>query len=250
MLALNPKGARSSSLRALTSALRASPRSLCGAGAKGFPGSLATASGSSGDRRDSSPSLLAVAAFVSDQAHCLPDRLGSRVPFLSRGLTLRAGLALTPPARVFSMEVIMPPQKRDPGRLLDTMEFRRMWAEGMKPAEIGATVGLAAKTVESLARKYGYSPRWRGRLRGSMPDYPAIDEPSRFKENTELAKPEPVEPKLANSAPVQTHPRWPVEYDAAIIKTGGKYSEIAALSKLIDRSINAIIGRWHQLRVM
>ena len=132
----------------------------------------------------------------------------------------------------------MPPQKRDPGRLLDTMEFRRMWAEGMKPAEIGATVGLAAKTVEGLAQKYGYSPRWRGRLRGSMPDYPAVDDPARFEK-----KPEPAKPAPQGSA------RWPVEYDAAIIKTAGKYSRIAKLAQAIGRPANSILARWHQLRV-
>ena len=204
-----------------------------GAGSLNFPRGLAAADGNGGDSVNRSPSLSTVAAPASDRFASVADRLGAAC-CLTRGRTARA---VDDPARAFSKEGDMASPKRE-SRLLDTMEFRRMWSEGMKPAEIGATVGLAAKSVEALARKYGYSPRWRGRLRGSMPEYPAIDDPARF-EN----KPQPVQP-----AP-QSHPRWPAEYDAAILKTAGKYSRIAKLSQGIGRPVNAILARWHQLRV-
>ena len=68
------------------------------------PRSLAAAPGISGDSATLSPGLGAVAASVSDQVDCLPDRLGCRVPFLSRGMTARAFEVPTPCARAFSLE--------------------------------------------------------------------------------------------------------------------------------------------------
>lgn len=160
------------------------------------------------------------------------------MPFLSRGLTLRAGQALTPPARVFSMEAKMAATKKT-SRLQDTQAFRAMWSAGVPSDQIGKVVGLAASSVNNKAKMFGYPSRGKsGALYGPMPSYPAVDAP--------VVKDEPEEIE----APVQTHPRRPVEYDAAIIKTGGKYSDIASLAKTIDRSVNAILGRWHQLRVM
>lgn len=123
-------------------------------------------------------------------------------------------------------------------RLADDMNFRRMWASGVPLADIADGADLAPRSVTRLANTYGYPPRGKDHaLLGPMPATLAVDDPARD---------EPVEITVK----AQTHPRWPVEYDAAILKTDGKYSRIANLSKSLGRSVNAILGRWHQLRAM
>ena len=124
-------------------------------------------------------------------------------------------------------------------RLADDMNFRRMWASGVPVAEIAEGAGLATKSVTRLARAYGYPNRSNKTHLplGDMPATLAVDDPAR--NVPEVIKVE-----------AQTHPRWPAEYDAAILKTGGKYSRMANLSQNLGRSVNAILARWHQLRAM
>lgn len=123
-------------------------------------------------------------------------------------------------------------------RLADDLNFRRMWSSGTPMAEIATSADLSAQSVARLAKSYGYPNRTAAQeLLGDMPAHPAVDDPVRD---------QAPEPKVE----AQTHPRWPVEYDAAILKTEGKYSRIANLSQNLGRPINAILARWHQLRAM
>ena len=127
---------------------------------------------------------------------------------------------------------------RKPSRLQDTMEFRSMWSSGAPIEYIADKHGLTRSTVNRQASKFGYPNRGKkNNLLGNMPTTLAVDDPARN-------VPEVITP------PKQSHPRWPVEYDAAILKTDGKYSRIANLSKSLGRSVNAILARWHQLRAM
>ena len=202
-----------------------------------FPSSLAAVRGSSGGGKIGSPRSLAAAASDSDQVDCLPDRSGAACD-LSRGITARA---VDDPARAFSLEVQMAGSKSRRGtkpRLADGMNFRRMWSTAVPLREIAELADMAPRSVTRLAKSYGYPYRdAQFALLGAMPATLAVDDPARN---------EPVEIVVKE----QTHPRWPVEYDAAILKTDGKYSRIANLSKSLGRSVNAILGRWHQLRAM
>lgn len=127
---------------------------------------------------------------------------------------------------------------RKPSRLQDTMDFRSMWSSGAPIENIADKHGLTRSTVNRQASKFGYPNRGKkNNLLGSMPTTLAVDDPARN-------VPEVIEP------PKQSHPRWPVEYDAAILKTDGKYSRIATLATSLGRSVNAILARWHQLRPM
>jgi hypothetical protein len=200
---------------------------------------LAAAPGISGDSATLSPGLGAVAATASDQVDCLPDRLGRRVPFLSRGMTARAVELSTPPARAFSKESGMS-DRFAPSRIQDTMSFRADWSSGLSATDIGLKYRVQGRSVTRRAMQFGYPRRGRDhQILGAMPAHPAIDAPAPHVV-AEVVIPKALEGK--------GHPRWPLEYDAAILKTDGKYSRIANLSRSLGRSVNAILGRWHQLR--
>lgn len=127
-------------------------------------------------------------------------------------------------------------------RLADDTNFRRMWATGVPLAESAQGVDIAVNSVTRLARKYEYPPRDAfGKILGAMPSRPAVDQPQPLN----VAETKACNPIESIS---QTHPRWPVEYDVAVLKTQGRYSRIVDLSKSIERPINAILARWHQLR--
>ena len=49
--------------------------------------------------------------------------------------------------------------------------------------------------------------------------------------------------------PLQS-PRWPADLDAQVMQTEGKYHQMSELAAKIDRPINAVLHRWHQLRAM
>lgn len=129
-------------------------------------------------------------------------------------------------------------------RLADDTNFRRMWATGVPLAEIAQGVDIAVNSVTRLARSYGYPSRSKGgELLGDMPSHPAVDQP-------QPPKFEEAKARRRIDSISQTHPRWPVEHDVEVIRTEGKYSRMAKLSGSIERPINAILGRWHQLRAM
>jgi hypothetical protein len=194
---------------------------------------LAAVRGNSGGGKIGSPQSLGVAASDPDQVDCLPDLLGAaRRP--SRGTTAQA---VDDPACALSLEVQMAGISKI-SQLQDTQALRAMWESGVSAKQIGEAVGMAASSVNTKAKMFGYPSRARGGvLRGPMPSHPPVDA---------VAHDVPQEFKVE----AQTHPRWPVEYDAAILKTDGKYSRISNLSKSLGRSVNAILGRWHQLRAM
>lgn len=125
-----------------------------------------------------------------------------------------------------------------PSRIQDTVSFRADWAGGIAATDIGSKYGVQGRTVLRRAMAFGYPRRDKDhQILGPMPKHRAIDD----------VPPAPVE-KIEAPKAGQAHPRWPAEYDAAILKTDGKYSRIANLSKSLGRSVNAILGRWHQLR--
>lgn len=125
-----------------------------------------------------------------------------------------------------------------PSPIKDTLSFRADWAGGIPQSEIGSKYGVQGRTVMRRAMTFGYPRRDRNNhILGPMPARAAIDDGS----------PAPIEQVEAPKVE-QTHPRWPAEYDLAILNTDGKYSRIANLSKSLGRSVNAILGRWHQLR--
>jgi hypothetical protein len=238
MTALLPKGALSSSRRVLPSALWHSRD-----GGSYFPSSLAAARGNSGDDGMLSPQSPVIAASASDRVLPVTDRLGA-ARCLTRSMTARA---VDPcPARAFSFGGKMK-APRKPSRLQDTVSFRSDWANGVAVADIGSKVDLTGRTVTHMAMRYGYPRRDRDhKILGDMPDHPAVDAPVQDLPKSAAAP----EVERAEDVIRQTHPRWPVEYDAAILKTGGKYSRMANLSRSLGRSVNAILGRWHQLRAM
>jgi hypothetical protein len=196
---------------------------------------LAAAPGISGDSAAISPGLGAVAAPVSDQVDCLPDRLGA-ARCLTRSVTARA---VDGPARAFSTETGMN-EPFTTSRIQDTLAFRAEWASGMSAYLIGLKYGVQGRSVTRRAMLFGYPRRGRDhQILGPMPERPAIDAPA--------PEPETTAPEKQQGAQ-QTHPRWPAEYDVAIIKTAGKYSRLANLSKVLGRNVNALLARWHQLR--
>ncbi|WP_439137500.1 ParB N-terminal domain-containing protein [Roseicyclus sp.] len=52
-------------------------------------------------------------------------------------------------------------------------------------------------------------------------------------------------PPCAASPP---HPDWPVERDAALIETGGKYDKISELAEKWQMPISKVQARWHKVR--
>lgn len=202
------------------------------------PHGWSSTAGISGDGATISPGLLAVAASVSDQVKVLPDRLGRRVPFLSRDITAGAVGSPVPAFSYVEAQMAGTRERGTKARLADDMNFRRMWASAVPLSAIAVQSGIAPQSVRRLARTYGYPTRDRNcGLLGDMSKTFAVDDPAqRIPAKVEVV--------------TQTHPRWPVSYDMLILKTGGKYSHMAALAKTIGRSVNAILGRWHQLRPM
>lgn len=206
------------------------------------PRSLAAAPGISGDSTALSPGFGAVAASASDRILPVSDRLGA-ARCLTRSITARAVELSTPPARAFSSGgfTMAAPKSRGgaKSKLADDATFRRLWSTGVPLSDIAESVDITPRSVTILARSYGYPYRSKtGELLGDMPRRLADHDEQESK----------IDARIQNLS--QTHPRWPVEYDAAILKTEGKYSRIANLAKILGRSVNAVLGRWHQLRAM
>ena len=129
--------------------------------------------------------------------------------------------------------------------LPDCPTFRRMWRDKVPGAEIAARFGLKhAGSVHTAARRYDYPPRsgeWcPHELAALDPDEAPIEDPFGRGKG-------PVSTDAVRA--MRPDDRWPLDRDAALIRSGGRYAELCALAENWGLPFRAVQQRWHRLRV-
>lgn len=128
----------------------------------------------------------------------------------------------------------------------DKALVRDMWSAGATLVDIAAALNRQYSTADSarasitgLARKLGL-PRRDG-LPRKIAD-------AGGKTGVQVSAPPalPSEPEKME-APA-AHPFWTPSRDAMILRTEGRYAEIATVAEALDKPIAAVLQRWHQVR--
>lgn len=119
--------------------------------------------------------------------------------------------------------------------------FRRLWQDRVPEPEIARRLGITQPVLRHIRDELGLSTRYR-RGRGPL---------------AAAAGPAPL-PRAAETVPVAAapsppdlpaHPFWTPERDAVVLRTGGRYAEIAATAAALGKPSAAVVERWHRLRV-
>lgn len=119
---------------------------------------------------------------------------------------------------------------------IDRARFAALWRAGVAEGEIAMAFGINLAAVRVLCDDLGLVARpGRSRARPKPAPAPAV-----------VA----VVPEAAPAVPAMPpHPFWTPERDAAVVGTGGAWTEIAALAIRLGRPVAAVAQRWHRLRV-
>jgi len=114
----------------------------------------------------------------------------------------------------------------------DSELFQAMWWAGATQQQIGDALGLSVPQVN----KQVATLRLPRHLKRDPSGARIEDKP----EDSRHA-----EPKVPSMMP---HPFWTPERDVMVLRTGGRYADIQALARVLGKTHQTVLGRWHALR--
>lgn len=146
-------------------------------------------------------------------------------------------------------------------------KIRELWDANIAIMTIAEVVDISSSSIDRARRAYAFPSRHSGHVQVATRAFretgcleraanavaerfgageaklprAVINRRKPAKDRKEPAKPEP-------RADAIKSPRWTPDLDRKVFETGGKYADVEKLSKKIDRGVNSILARWHQLR--
>lgn len=122
--------------------------------------------------------------------------------------------------------------------------FRRMYAEGARLRDIAAALGREYNSPDSARSVMSYMALRLG-LRRERKSMAVIHRQPRYDIDRRVTLvPDAVEGPVGPVA----HPFWTPSRDAMILRTEGRYAEIATVAEALDKPVAAVLQRWHQVR--